>query len=46
MSAWARPTFFLGNTELSVTSYTRAYQLRDRLTEKDRLDATSPITVM
>ncbi len=30
---------FLGNTELSVTSYTRAYQLRDRLTEKDRLGA-------
>jgi len=30
---------FLGNTELSVASYTRAYQLRDRLTEKDRLDA-------
>jgi eukaryotic-like serine/threonine-protein kinase len=29
---------FLGNTELSVASYTRAYQLRDRLTEKDRLD--------
>ena len=30
---------FLGNTELSEASYTRAYQLRDRLTEKDRLDA-------
>jgi eukaryotic-like serine/threonine-protein kinase len=29
---------FLGNTELSATSYTRAYQLRDRLTEKDRLN--------
>ena len=29
---------FLGNTELSAASYTRAYQLRDRLTEKDRLD--------
>jgi DNA-binding winged helix-turn-helix (wHTH) protein len=28
---------FLGNTELSEASYTRAYQLRDRLTEKDRL---------
>ena len=27
----------LGNTELSEASYTRAYQLRDRLTEKDRL---------
>jgi eukaryotic-like serine/threonine-protein kinase len=30
---------FLGNTELSEASYTRAYQLRDRLTEKDRLYA-------
>jgi eukaryotic-like serine/threonine-protein kinase len=30
---------FLGNTELSVASYTRAYQLRDRLTEKVRLQA-------
>src|SRR5271168_1073168 len=30
---------FLGNTELSQASYTRAYQLRDRLTEKDRLGA-------
>jgi eukaryotic-like serine/threonine-protein kinase len=29
---------FLGNTESSVASYTRAYQLRDRLTEKDRLN--------
>jgi tetratricopeptide (TPR) repeat protein len=29
---------FRGNTELSATSYTRAYQLRDRLTEKDRLN--------
>jgi DNA-binding winged helix-turn-helix (wHTH) protein len=28
---------FLGNTESSVASYTRAYQLRDRLAEKDRL---------
>src|SRR6266852_5655582 len=28
----------LGNTELSVASFTRAYQLRDRLTEKDRLN--------
>jgi eukaryotic-like serine/threonine-protein kinase len=28
---------FLGNIELSEASYTRAYQLRDRLTEKDRL---------
>jgi tetratricopeptide (TPR) repeat protein len=30
---------FLGNTELSAASYTRAYQLRDRLTEKDGLNA-------
>jgi DNA-binding winged helix-turn-helix (wHTH) protein len=30
---------FLGNTELSEASYTRAYQLRDRLTERDRLGA-------
>jgi eukaryotic-like serine/threonine-protein kinase len=30
---------FLGNTELSQASYTRAYQLRDRLTEKDRFNA-------
>jgi len=29
----------LGNTELSEASFTRAYQLRDRLTEKDRLNA-------
>jgi DNA-binding winged helix-turn-helix (wHTH) protein len=29
----------LGNAELSEASYTRAYQLRDRLTEKDRLGA-------
>ena len=29
---------FLGNTELSASSYTRAYQLRDRLTEKNRLN--------
>jgi eukaryotic-like serine/threonine-protein kinase len=28
----------LGNTELSAASYTRAYQLRDQLTEKNRLD--------
>ncbi len=28
----------LGNTELSAASYTRAYKLRDRLTEKDRLN--------
>src|ERR1700723_783212 len=28
---------FLGNTELSEASYTRAYRLRGRLTEKDRL---------
>jgi DNA-binding winged helix-turn-helix (wHTH) protein len=28
---------FLGNTELSEAAYTRAYRLRDRLTEKDRL---------
>ena len=28
---------FLGNVELSEASYTRAYRLRDRLTEKDRL---------
>jgi len=30
--------FVLKNTELSEASYTRAYQLRDRLTEKDRLN--------
>jgi serine/threonine protein kinase/tetratricopeptide (TPR) repeat protein len=30
--------FALGNTKLSEASYTRAYQLRDRLTEKDRLN--------
>jgi eukaryotic-like serine/threonine-protein kinase len=30
---------FLGNMELSEAAYTRAYQLRDRLTEKDRLGA-------
>jgi DNA-binding winged helix-turn-helix (wHTH) protein len=29
---------FLGNIELSAASYTRAYQLRDRLTERDRLN--------
>ena len=29
---------FLGNTELSAASYARAYQLRDRLTEKNRLN--------
>jgi DNA-binding winged helix-turn-helix (wHTH) protein len=29
---------FLGHTELSAASYTRAYQLRDRLTERDRLN--------
>jgi tetratricopeptide (TPR) repeat protein len=29
---------FLGSTELSAASYTRAYQLRDRMTEKDRLN--------
>src|SRR5712672_2365222 len=29
---------FLGKIELSEASYTRAYQLRDRLTEKDRLN--------
>jgi eukaryotic-like serine/threonine-protein kinase len=29
---------FLGNTELSAASYTRAYQHRDRLTERDRLN--------
>jgi eukaryotic-like serine/threonine-protein kinase len=28
---------FRGNTELSEAAYTRAYQLRDRLTKKDRL---------
>ncbi len=28
---------FLGNNELSAASYTGAYQLRDRLAEKDRL---------
>jgi eukaryotic-like serine/threonine-protein kinase len=31
--------YVLENTELSEASYTRAYQLRDRLTEKDRLNA-------
>jgi eukaryotic-like serine/threonine-protein kinase len=30
---------FLGNTESSQASYTRAYQLRDRLTDKDRLNS-------
>jgi eukaryotic-like serine/threonine-protein kinase len=30
---------FLRNLELSMDSYTRAYQLRDRLTERDRLGA-------
>jgi DNA-binding winged helix-turn-helix (wHTH) protein/Flp pilus assembly protein TadD len=30
---------FLGNIELSAASYTRAYELRDRLTEKDRLNS-------
>jgi eukaryotic-like serine/threonine-protein kinase len=30
---------FLGNTELSAASYTRAYQFRERLTEKNRLNA-------
>jgi eukaryotic-like serine/threonine-protein kinase len=30
--------YALQNTELSEASYTRAYQLRDRLTEKDRLN--------
>jgi eukaryotic-like serine/threonine-protein kinase len=29
--------FFLNNPELSEASFTRAYQLRNRLTEKDRL---------
>jgi eukaryotic-like serine/threonine-protein kinase len=29
---------FLGNTEVSEASYARAYQLRDRLTERDRLN--------
>jgi eukaryotic-like serine/threonine-protein kinase len=29
---------FLGNTELSAAAYTRAYQLRDRLTEKNRFN--------
>jgi DNA-binding winged helix-turn-helix (wHTH) protein/Flp pilus assembly protein TadD len=32
-------SLFLRNVELSEASYTRAYQLRDRLTEKDRLAA-------
>jgi DNA-binding winged helix-turn-helix (wHTH) protein/Flp pilus assembly protein TadD len=32
-------SLFLRNLELSEASYTRAYQLRDRLTEKDRLGA-------
>ncbi len=31
-------SLFKGNTELSADSYTRAYQLRDRLAEKDRLN--------
>jgi eukaryotic-like serine/threonine-protein kinase len=31
--------FALGNPELAEAYYTRAYQLRDRLTEKDRLNA-------
>jgi DNA-binding winged helix-turn-helix (wHTH) protein/Flp pilus assembly protein TadD len=31
-------SLFLGKTELSAASYTRAYQLRDRMTEKDRLN--------
>src|SRR6185295_11684264 len=31
--------YVLKNTELSGASFTRAYQLRDRLTEKDRLNA-------
>ncbi len=30
---------FLGNTELSEASYARAYQLRERMTERDRLGA-------
>jgi len=30
--------YTVGNTELSEASYARAYQLRDRLTEKDRLN--------
>ena len=30
---------FLGNIELSSASYTRAYQLRDRMAEKNRLNA-------
>ena len=30
---------YLGNTELSAASYTRAYQLRERLSEKNRLNA-------
>jgi tetratricopeptide (TPR) repeat protein len=29
---------FLGKIDLSAASYTRAYQLRDRLTERDRLN--------
>jgi eukaryotic-like serine/threonine-protein kinase len=29
---------FLGNTESSAPSYTRAYQLRDQLTERERLN--------
>jgi DNA-binding winged helix-turn-helix (wHTH) protein/Flp pilus assembly protein TadD len=29
---------FLGNTEASAASYTRAYELRDRLTERTRLN--------
>ncbi len=30
---------FLGNTDLSAASYARAYQLRDKLSEKDRLNS-------
>ena len=30
--------YSVGNTELSEASFTRAFQLRDRLTEKDRLN--------
>jgi eukaryotic-like serine/threonine-protein kinase len=32
-------SLFLGNADVSVASYTRAYQLRERLTEKNRLNA-------
>jgi hypothetical protein len=36
---WGAADLILGNTEASEAAYTRAYQLRDRLTERDRLNA-------